>query len=101
MTTADGKSFSTCQGSALLKSSSTKVYPNPVNALEVISLETDLDEDMLKGAKLQVYTIAGSLEKSIPVVGKVTPFTLSKAGTFIVKLRTKSGFEEEFKIIAK
>lgn len=72
-----------------------------VNALEVISLETDLDEDMLKGAKLQVYTIAGSLEKSIPVVGKVTQFTLSKAGTFIVKLRTKSGFEEEFKIIAK
>lgn len=101
MTTADGKSFSTCQGSALLKSSSTKVYPNPVNALEVISLETDMDEDMLKGAKLQVYTIAGSLEKSIPVVGKITPFTLSKAGTFIVKLRTKSGFEEEFKIIAK
>ena len=101
LTTKDGQILHTCPARITLKAMSIKAYPSPVSTSSIISIEADLDDELLQNAVVEIYSIMGARVSSAKVQGKVTRLTApSSPGTYVVIV--KSGdFRQEQKILVK
>ena len=102
VTTTDGQVIHSCEGSPVLKNMTVSAYPNPVSAGDVVYVRADVDNELLEGASIDVYTISGERTGSFNVQGEITPIQLQgSAGTYIFKFRGKDGFSRDLKVIRK
>ncbi|MDR2123136.1 MAG: DUF5074 domain-containing protein [Flavobacteriaceae bacterium] len=100
--TKDGQTLRTWNKSIALKSSTgLKAYPNPLQKGESVSVQLDIDPELLTDAVIEVYNINGAKISSVKAVGAVTPVALpASSGTYIIKVRSGE-FSETQKLIVK
>ncbi len=85
-----------------LKSMTVSTYPNPVKAGQPLTLVADIDEDLLKGAFIEVYNIQGNKISTVDIHDRATAINMpSSAGVYMLKFRTKSDFGENLKVVVK
>lgn len=96
-----GGTLRSCEGSPKLRSQIVKAYPNPALLRETIYVEADVDEELLEGAVIDVYSISGLKIMQLKVEGKHTPVKLSNASTYIFKFKGKDGFCKDLRVIVK
>ncbi|MFV0419511.1 MAG: MBG domain-containing protein [Dysgonomonas sp.] len=90
-----------CEGSPKLRSQTVKAYPNPALLSETVFVEADVDEELLEGAVIDVYSVSGLKIMQLKAEGKYTPVKLSNASTYIFKFRGKDGFSKDLRVIVK
>ncbi|MDU1890370.1 MAG: DUF5005 domain-containing protein [Dysgonomonas sp.] len=101
MKTPDGNMRSEAK-QVKLKSMNVQIYPNPVRANEVITVEADMDEEQLIGATIEVYNISGNKVSTTKVQGYTTTINIPFGiGTYMVKFKSKELFEKTLKVIVK
>ena len=102
VTTDKGELLRTCDETISLKGNIVKAYPNPVALGQTIYVEADFDEELLKGAVIEIYDLSGVKFKEKKVTGKITEITLSgAAGTYIFKFKGQDGLSKDLKVIRK
>ena len=101
VTTSDDKVLSTCPGTVTLKSMSMSAYPNPANAGQMISVELDMDEELLEKAELTIYNLSGSSIERIKVVGASNSIKAPTSGMYVLRLTTSAGITKELKFVVK
>lgn len=85
-----------------LKSMNVYAYPNPVKANEALTIVADVEEDLLTGAAIEVYNMAGNKVNTTKVQGTTTTMNIpSEAGTYLVKFKSNDQFEKTIKVIVK
>jgi len=78
------------------------VYPNPVTKSTPVYISADVDEALLVGAVITVYSETGSIVKNVQVTGKLTKVDLSvDSGTYIFVLKGKTSIIKTLKVIVK
>lgn len=92
-----------CEGYPNLKTDIVKAYPNPATKGETVWVEADVDEALLNGAYIDIYSVTGIKIAQVKVQGRQTSVPLGKAtsGMYIFKLRGKDGFTTDLKVIVK
>lgn len=92
-----------CEGYPNLKTDVVKVYPNPATKGETVWVEADVDEALLEGAYIDIYSVTGIKIAQVKMQGRQTSVPLDKAtsGMYIFKLRGKDGFTTDLKVIVK
>lgn len=90
-----------CEGYPKLKSQTVTAYPNPLKLGETVYVDADVEEELLEGAVIDVYSISGLKIMQMKVQGRLTPIDLSNASTYIFKFRGKDGFSKDLKVIVK
>ena len=66
MTTKDGKTLQTCSTKiSTQKSSTAKLYPNPIQTGQVITVEADFPAEELENMQISLYTVSGQLVKTL------------------------------------
>jgi hypothetical protein len=84
------------------QSNAVAVFPNPVSQSTPVYVHADMDETVLEGAVITVYTESGSLVKNERVTGKRTKVDLQvAAGTYLLVLKGKEGIVKTLKVIVK
>jgi hypothetical protein len=80
-----------------------KAYPNPVFAGTQLWFETDADDSLLEGAKIEVFNINGLRVDTIPLQGNRTAINSSRyaPGVYILVLTGRNEFRQEVKITVK
>lgn len=100
VTTDKGEILRSCTSGIRLKSLAVKAYPNPVNRGEVVYVDADLEDSLLKNAIIEVYNSSGVKVQEVRVAERITPVTLrSNSGTYIFIFRNDQGYTKELKII--
>ncbi len=86
-----------------LKKMDVQVYPNPVRLNEAVTVEADLEEELLAGAFVEVYNISGNKVSTAKVQGGAsTTLTMpSGIGTYMLKFKTNGDFEKTLKVVVK
>lgn len=90
-----------CEGYPKLKSQTVKAYPNPALLSETVYVEADVDEELLEGAVIDVYSISGLKIMQLKAQGRYTPVKLTNASTYIFKFKGKDGFSKDMRVIVK
>jgi hypothetical protein len=101
--TKDGQTLRTWESEKIALKSSTglKVYPNPLQAGEAVSVQLDIDPELLTDAVIEVYNINGAKVNSVKAAGVITQVALpASAGIYVIKVRS-GNFVEEKKLIIK
>jgi hypothetical protein len=66
MTTKDGKTLQTCSTKiSTQKSSTARLYPNPIQTGQVITVEADFPAEELENMQISLYTVSGQLVKTL------------------------------------
>lgn len=100
--TDKGEVLHTCESRPVIKkTASFLVYPNPANAGELITIDTGLTEENIQNGKLFVYSISGVLILQQEVKSPTPTFTLSKSGTYVLKIVANSDLQFSSTIIVK
>ena len=100
LVTEDGNVVFTCPFKPTLKSGEISAYPNPVKSGQQIYISADIDSDMYKDAKIELYDMTGRFMGVYNCTGKVTTIPSPEtSGTYIVRVRAGE-IIEEIKIIA-
>jgi len=101
-TTTTGNILRTCPQYISLVSLNMSAHPNPVSIGQTLFLEADVDECLLDGAVIEVFSLAGNRVDSVKVQGRLTPINVRySTGSYIFVLRSPSGFTQELKIIVQ
>ena len=83
-------------------SQAVTVYPNPVSRSVSVYVNADIDEALLVGAVILVYTESGVLVQSVQVTGKLTKVDLSvDSGIYLFVLNGKTGITKTMKVIVR
>jgi hypothetical protein len=100
--TTDGKTLLTCPAHIILRSANVIGYPNPVGSGQLLYIEADLDDALLRGAVIEVYNPAGTRVDILKVQGRLTPVDIRySAGSYIFVLKSADGLTKELRIIVK
>ena len=66
MTTKDGKILQTCSTKITVQKSLTaRLYPNPIQTGQVITVEADFPAEELENMQISLYTVSGQLVKTL------------------------------------
>ncbi|CAA9195624.1 hypothetical protein FLA105534_00744 [Flavobacterium bizetiae] len=66
MTTKDGKILQTCSAKITVQKSLTaRLYPNPIQTGQVITVEADFPAEELENMQISLYTVSGQLVKTL------------------------------------
>jgi hypothetical protein len=85
-----------------LKSMNVLAYPNPVNSGGPVTVDADLDEDLLLNSTIEVYDIQGNKFNTVKVSGRSTTVNMpSASGTYMIRFKAKNDIEKTLKIIVK
>jgi len=99
MKTPDGELRSEAK-QVSLKSTDIKVYPNPVKSNGTITVEADMEDELLTGANIEVYNMSGNKISTTKVQGNSTTMNMpAEAGTYLVKFKSNDQFEKTIKVI--
>ncbi|MGE6356418.1 T9SS type A sorting domain-containing protein [Flavobacterium sp. NPDC079362] len=102
MTTKDGLVLQTCSAVIQkLNSFQAKLYPNPIQAGQTITIDADYSVQELEKMHISIYSISGSLIQTIESSTAKTQMQLPPSlqnGTYIVILET-SDTKKSFKVI--
>ena len=78
------------------------VAPNPVLRGQMIRVEVSLDEEQLRGARLEVYDMRGAIMYQQPMEQSTISFNVAfPSGSYIVRLRTAQGIETVKRFVVK
>lgn len=78
------------------------LYPNPVAANEIITIDVPIAVDRLDGAVIDVYSLVGTKINSVEVTRSATTINVGRnTGIFFYVFKTKDGFKKEFKVTVK
>ena len=85
-----------------LKSMDILTHPNPVKSGEQVTVDADIDEDLLQNATIEVYNIYGNKLNAVKAQGRSTmvsmPFT---SGIYMIRFKAKNDFEKTLKVVVK
>ena len=100
--TTDGMKLLTCPATIMLRGTNLKAYPNPAAKGQTLYIEVDVDEELLKGAVIEVYDLSGNRVDYLSVQGRLTPVDIQyNTSIYFFVLRAKDGFTKDFKVIVK
>ena len=100
--TNDGTMMRTCPSYITLRKMAVKAYPSPVSTGQTVYLEADVDEELMKGAVIEVYDIAGNRVDYLMVQGRLTPININyTTGIYIFVLKGADGFTQELKVVVE
>ncbi|MFZ0598710.1 MAG: T9SS type A sorting domain-containing protein, partial [Flavobacterium sp.] len=91
MTTKDGKVLSTCATKITTqKTLSAKLYPNPIQAGKVITVEADYPQEELDKMQISLYSVSGQLVNTIKSSSVITEIQLpdAESNMYIVVIET-------------
>ncbi|MBS7229458.1 T9SS type A sorting domain-containing protein [Flavobacterium psychroterrae] len=91
MTTKDGKVLSTCSTKITTqKTLSAKLYPNPIQAGKVITIEADYPQEELDNMQISLYSVSGQLVNTIKSSSVITEIQLpdAESNMYIVVIET-------------
>jgi hypothetical protein len=79
-----------------------KAYPNPVSTAQTLYIDADIDENLLHGAVIDVYSISGTHIERIKVQGRLTTLTLRNyvTGAYLFVLNG-NGFRKDLKVVVE
>lgn len=102
LTTSDGQEVRSWEKTIKsFKSMLMKAYPNPLRAGEAVSVQLDIDQELLDKAMIEIYNINGIILKKIRATGAITPVIMPDLpGMYILKVNTGTFIKEE-KLIVK
>lgn len=104
MTTKDGKILQTCGSKITVQNSfQAKLYPNPIETGKVITVEADFPAEDLKNMHISLYTVSGTLIKTLQSSAMKTEIQLPEttgSGIYLVILETGT-ITKSFKVIVK
>jgi hypothetical protein len=96
--TDKGEVLHTCEAKPVLENfQSFVLYPNPVKAGELITVDTGSEE--VRNGELYVYSISGTLVYRQEVKGAISTFRLNKPGTYVLKLAMNDNQRQSSTII--
>lgn len=102
MTTKEGEQVCTDDYTPVLESLGIKVYPNPVAVGEPITVELDVDADLLKNVAINAYSMQGYTAIKTTTNERITSLTLPSVGdVYIIQIMLNNGFKEEIKVLVK
>lgn len=85
-----------------LKTFSVSAYPNPIQQGDLITIDADVDTEMLNGAIIRVVDIQGMVQSTHKVTGRQMMIPTPNAkGTFFVQFVAKNGYTKTMKVITK
>jgi hypothetical protein len=91
-----------CQSTVALRSLQVAAYPNPVSTGQMLNVETDVDEDLLQGATIDVYNLTGARVAQFKVQGRLTTIPVNYAsGMYIFVLTGKDGLRKDIKVVVQ
>jgi len=97
-----GKLLITCPTRITLIGISVNVRPNPVDMGQTLYIEADINEELLKGAVIEVYDVSGNCIDYLQAQGRLTPVNVHYAtGLYVFVLRGSDGFTKELKVVVK
>ena len=101
--TTDGELIRTCSYPHTQNSMSVRAYPNPVGSGQVLYIDADMDEDLLQGATIDVYSVTGAHVDQIKVQGRLTTVTVNNyiTGAYIFVLNGKDGLRKDLKVVVQ
>jgi hypothetical protein len=77
-----------------------KAYPNPVAKGQTLYLETDMSEEQLQDAVIEVYNSVGSLVETLqPTLPRIPISNRYATGVYVFILKGKDGFREAMKVV--
>ena len=99
----DGRVISTCESEVLqLSLLGVSAYPNPVNKLQVLTVDANVPSNLLDGATIVVISTQGNQISSTAVTGSQTAVQMpGVSGTYVVRFDGRDGFRREMKVIVK
>ncbi|MNX76332.1 hypothetical protein D3C86_1078380 [compost metagenome] len=104
MTTKDGKVLQTCDATIVLQNSlQAKLYPNPIEAGKVITIEADFPEEELQNMQITLFSVSGKLIKTVQSSTSKTEIQLpeiTESNMYLVVLET-GNIKKSFKVIVK
>jgi len=101
MNTADG-ALRTESKQITLKNMGVQAYPNPVKLNETVTIEANIEEELLDGAIIEIYNISGNKVNTLKVQGHATTVKMpSGAGTYMLKFKAKNDFEKTLKVVVR
>jgi len=101
MTTPDGVMRSEAKNMTL-KAMGVQVYPNPAKPGQALTVEANIDEELLSGASIEVYNSQGNKVNTTKVVNPSTSVYIpSTTGTYFLQFKGNSGFEQTLKVVVK
>lgn len=78
----------TCEGSPIITQSEKFIlYPNPAKTGETITVDSGLENEVLKNAYLSVYATSGVCVLQQKVDSRVTTFSVNQSGTYVLYLK--------------
>ena len=101
LTTKDGKILSTCTSKITVqKSLAAKLYPNPIQAGKVITVEADFPAEELANMQISLYSVSGQLIKTLKSSKVLTEIQLpdAESNMYIVVLET-ANIKKTLKVI--
>jgi hypothetical protein len=98
--TADGVSgiLRSSESTATLRNANFTAYPNPVVQGQSIQVQADMEEDVMKGATIELYNYQGQLIETMPATSQATIHARYPRGIYILIFRCKDGLTKELKI---
>jgi hypothetical protein len=104
MTTKDGKVLQTCGSTIILQNSlQAKLYPNPIEAGKVITIEADFPEEELQNMQITLFSVSGKLIKTVQSSTVKTEIQLpeiTESNMYLVVLES-GNIKKSFKVIVK
>ena len=104
MTTKDGKILQTCDATIVLQNSlQAKLYPNPIEAGKVITIEADFPEEELQNMQITLFSVSGKLIKTVQSSTFKTEIQLpeiTESNMYLVVLES-GNIKKSFKVIVK
>jgi len=85
-----------------LKPMGIQAYPNPAKLGETLTVEANIDDELLSGASVEVYNVQGNKVNTTNVKSASTSINMPSAvGTYFLKFKGKNGFEQTLKVVIK
>ncbi len=92
----------TCETTVSLRSLEIKAYPNPVSSGQILYVEADVDDEQLKDAVIEVYSVTGNYLGQMKMEGRLTPVDIHYAtGVHFFVFKGKDGFTKELKVVVQ
>ncbi|MGE6354955.1 T9SS type A sorting domain-containing protein [Flavobacterium sp. NPDC079362] len=101
MTTKDGKVLATCSAKITTqKSVAAKLYPNPIQAGKVITVEADFPKEELANMQISLYSVSGQLIKTLKSSSVLTEVQLpdAESNMYVVVIET-ANIKKTLKVI--
>jgi hypothetical protein len=100
--TQSGVQLRSCASAVKLLSMEVKAYPNPAVSGQSVYIEADVDDELLAGAVIEVYNMAGLRVDYIQAAGRLTPVSAVYAsGVYTFVLKGGNGFRKELKVVVQ